>query len=85
MDTLNHYESSIKPIEALASINEEYTKAKNDWNENETHSRNLNQNLLKMSSSLRDSNLAKDFWQENQFKPRGFACRRKARCRRRKI
>ena len=33
MDTLNHYESSIKANEALASINEEYTKAKNAWNE----------------------------------------------------
>ena len=64
MDTLNHYESSIKANEALASINEEYTKAKNAWNENETHRRKLESKFTKMSSSLRDSNLAKDFWQE---------------------
>ena len=64
MDTLNHYDSSIKANEALASINEEYTKAKNAWNENESHRRKLESKFTKISSNLRDSNLAKDFWQE---------------------
>ena len=78
MDTLNHYESSIKANEAFASINVEYTKAKNAWNENETHRRKLESKFTKMSSNLRDSNLLKILAGKNQFKPRGFACRRKA-------
>ncbi len=63
MDKLNQYESSIKANKALVSIQDEYTKVKNSWNENETHRRRLESKFTKMSSNLRESNVAKDFWQ----------------------
>ena len=57
-------EASIKANNALRDLSSEHLKAKNKWNEDESYRRQIESKFAKLSSSVRDSNLAVDFWSE---------------------
>ena len=63
-DTLKHYQSSVKANDALKQVTTEFEQAKAHWNENETHRRKLESKFTKLSSSLKESNHAKEYWNE---------------------
>ena len=62
--TLEHYQSSVKANDALKQVITEFEQAKVHWNENEAHRRKLESKFTKLSSSLKESNRAKEYWNE---------------------
>jgi len=61
---LDDYNLSIKANEALSELSRDYEIAKNNWNENETHRRKLESKFAKLSTNLKDSDAAKNYWHE---------------------
>jgi hypothetical protein len=61
---LDDYNLSIKANNALYELSSDYEIAKNNWNENEAHRRRLESKFTKLSSNLKDSDAAKNYWQE---------------------
>jgi len=64
VDTLRHYQASVKANDALKQVITEFELAKVHWNENEAHRRKLESKFAKLSSSLKESNRAKEYWNE---------------------
>ena len=64
VDTLRHYRASVKANDALKQVITEFELAKVHWNENEAHRRKLESKFAKLSSSLKESNRAKEYWNE---------------------
>ena len=62
IEDLRDYNISVKANQALSELASDYEKAKNDWNENESHRRNLESKYTKLSTNLKDSEKAKEFW-----------------------
>ena len=61
---LPDYDISIKANSALSAISKDYHIANNNWNENESHRRRLESKFNKLSTNLKDSEAAKDYWEE---------------------
>jgi len=61
---LSDYNISIKANIALSDISEDYQNAKNNWNENESHRRRLESKFTKLSTSLKDCETSKEYWNE---------------------
>ena len=62
--------TSNKANDALEILLVDYSSTLDKWNENESHRRRIESKYAKLSSSLKDSNLAIEFWQnkiENGF------------------
>lgn len=64
MNKLTHYESSVKANEAFSTIADEFRKVLETWTKNETHRRKLESKFTKLTSNLKDSELAKEFWEQ---------------------
>ena len=64
IENLQNYNTSVKANQALSELTSDYEKAKNDWNENESHRRRLESKFTKLSTNLADSEKAKEFWQQ---------------------
>ena len=62
IEDLRDYNISVKANQALSELALDYEKAKNDWNENESHRRKLESKFTKLSTNLKDSEKAKEFW-----------------------
>ena len=62
--TLDDYNPSIKANKALSELSSDYENTKNNWNENESHRRRLESKYAKLSTNLKDSDNAKNYWQE---------------------
>ena len=62
IEDLRDYNISVKANQALSELASDYEKAKNDWNENESHRRKLESKFTKLSTNLKDSEKAKEFW-----------------------
>ena len=62
IEELRDYNISVKANQALSELASDYEKAKNDWNENESHRRKLESKFTKLSTNLKDSEKAKEFW-----------------------
>lgn len=62
IEDLEDYNVSVKANQALSELASDYEKAKNDWNENESHRRRLESKFTKLSTNLKDSEKAKEFW-----------------------
>ena len=62
IEDLRDYNISVKANQALSELASDYEKAKNDWNENESHRRKLESKFTKLSTNLKDSEKAKKFW-----------------------
>ncbi len=58
------YNISIKANIALSEISEDYENAKNNWNENESHRRRLESKFTKLSTSLKDCETSREYWDE---------------------
>ena len=61
---LPDYDISIKANSALSAISKDYHIANNNWNENESHRRRLESKFNKLSTNLKDSEAAKNYWEE---------------------
>ena len=59
---LPDYDISIKANSALSAISKDYHIANNNWNENESHRRRLESKFNKLSTNLKDSEAAKNYW-----------------------
>ena len=62
IEDLRDYNISVKANQALSELASDYEKAKNEWNENESHRRKLESKFTKLSTNLKDSEKAKEFW-----------------------
>ena len=60
---LPDYDISIKANSALSAISKDYHIANNNWNENESHRRRLESKFNKLSTNLKDSEAAKNYWE----------------------
>ncbi len=56
--------ASVKANEALELLSFEHEKAKNKWNEDEAHRRQIESKFTKISSSIKESSIAVEFWSE---------------------
>ena len=61
---LTDYNISIKANSALNELSTNYDIAKNNWNENESHRRRLESKFTKLTTNLKDSEAAKNYWEE---------------------
>jgi len=61
---LPEYNTSIKANSALSELSRDYEIAKNNWNENESHRRRLESKFTKLSTNLKDSEAAKNYWEQ---------------------
>ncbi len=61
---LPDYNISTKANFALSELSKDYLIANNDWNENESHRRRLESKFKKLSTSLKDSEAAKNYWEQ---------------------
>jgi hypothetical protein len=61
---LTDYNISIKANSALYELSKDYDIAKNNWNENESHRRRLESKFTKLTTNLKDSEAAKNYWEE---------------------
>lgn len=64
IEGLENYNISVKANQALSELASDHEKAKNDWNENESHRRRLESKFTKLSTNLNESEKAKEFWLE---------------------
>jgi chromosome segregation ATPase len=61
---LPDYNISIKANSALSELSKDYHVANNNWNENESHRRRLESKFTKLSTNLKDSQAAKNYWEQ---------------------
>ena len=61
---LPDYNISIKANSALSELSKDYHVANNSWNENESHRRRLESKFTKLSTNLKDSQAAKNYWEQ---------------------
>ena len=61
---LPDYNISIKANSALSELSKDYNVANNNWNENESHRRRLESKFTKLSTNLKDSEAAKNYWEQ---------------------
>lgn len=61
---LPDYNISIKANSALSELSKDYNFANNNWNENESHRRRLESKFTKLSTNLKDSQAAKNYWEQ---------------------
>ena len=61
---LPDYNISIKANSALSELSKDYHVANNNWSENESHRRRLESKFTKLSTNLKDSQAAKNYWEQ---------------------
>jgi len=61
---LPDYNISIKANSALSELSKDYNVVNNNWNENESHRRRLESKFTKLSTNLKDSQAAKNYWEQ---------------------
>jgi len=61
---LPDYNISIKANSALSEVSKDYHVVNNNWNENESHRRRLESKFTKLSTNLKDSQAAKNYWEQ---------------------